>query len=66
MNRERERELERERERRDYNNATMSFQLEEQLAVFIQAQSKRKDMQYGMEVTWENERDEQRERERES
>ena len=38
----------------------MLFQLEEQLAVFIQAQSKRKDMQYRMEVTWEKERDEQK------
>ena len=43
-----------------YSNATMLFQLEEQLAVFIQAQSKRKDMQYRMEVTWEKERDEQK------
>ena len=39
---------------------TLLLQLEEQLAVFIQAQSKSKDMQYRMEVTWEKERDEQK------
>ncbi|XP_045180255.2 golgin subfamily B member 1-like [Mercenaria mercenaria] len=35
-------------------------QLEEQLAVFIQAQSKSKDVQYNMEVSWEKERKEQK------
>ena len=34
--------------------------MEEQLAVFIQAQSKSKDVQYNMEVAWEKERKEQK------
>ncbi|KAL4217860.1 hypothetical protein ACF0H5_022599 [Mactra antiquata] len=35
-------------------------QLEEQLAIFVQAQSKSKDVQYRMEVAWEKERAEQK------